>query len=95
MKNEKYANGSVGEIVRLMVRGCCLPVRRSKAMEWKYDDYIYVSVWGGGGKRNETEIHVHFECKCYDPVRRRWMKTWDWLDEKKITMDAIKGYLPS
>ena len=41
-KNEKYANGSVGARVRLMVRGGCLSVRGSKGMEWKYDDDIYV-----------------------------------------------------
>ena len=44
-----------------------------------------------GGK--ETEIHVLFECKCYDLVRRRWMRTWDVLDEKERTMDVIKGYV--
>ena len=32
-KNEKYANGSVGARVRLMVREGCLPVRGSKGME--------------------------------------------------------------
>ena len=31
--NEKYANGSVGARVRLMVRGGCLPVRGSEGME--------------------------------------------------------------
>ena len=31
--NEKYANGSVGARVRLMVRGGCLPVRGSNEME--------------------------------------------------------------
>ena len=31
----------------------------------------------------ETEIHVLFECKCYDLVRRRWMRTWDVLEEKE------------
>ena len=40
----------------------------------------------------ETEIHVLLECKCYDLVRR-WMRTWDVLDEKEITMDVIKGYV--
>ena len=38
------------------------------------------------------EIHVIFECKCYDLVRRRWMRTWDELEEKKRTMNVIKGY---
>ena len=41
-KNGKYANGSVGARVRLMVRGGFLPVRGSKGMEWKYDDDLYV-----------------------------------------------------
>ena len=47
-KNEKYANGSVGARVRLMVRGGCLPVRGSKGMDWKYDDES-LCVWD---KRN-------------------------------------------
>ena len=51
-KKYKYANGSVGARVRLMVRGGCLPARGSKGMEWKYDDDL--CVFG----RNETEIHV-------------------------------------
>ena len=41
-KNEKYANGSVGARVRLMVRGGCLPIRGSKGMEWTYDYDICV-----------------------------------------------------
>ena len=48
--------------MRLMVRGGCLPVR---GMEWKYDDDLCVC-----GKK-EKVIHVLFECKCYDLVRRR------------------------
>ena len=46
-KNFKYANGSVGARLRLMVRGGFLPVRGSKGMEWKYDD----DLCGGGGKK--------------------------------------------
>ena len=84
MKYEKYANGSVGARVRLMVRGGCLPVRGSKGMDWKYDDDLCVC----GTK--ETEIHVLFECKCYDMVRRRWLRTWDVLEEKERTMGVIK-----
>ena len=86
-KNDKYANGSVGARVRLMVRGGCLPVRGSKAMEWKYDDDLCVC------RTKETEIHVLLECKCYDLVRRRWMRTWDVLEEKKRTRDILKGYV--
>ena len=32
-----------------------------------------------------------FECKCYDMVRRRWLRTWDVLEEKERTMGVIKG----
>ena len=53
-KNEKYANGSVGAIVGLMVRGGCHPVRSSKEMDWKYNDDL--SVCG----TKETEIHMFF-----------------------------------
>ena len=85
-KIEKYANISVGARVRLMVRGGCLPVRGPKGIEWNYDDDL--CVYG----TKETEIHVRFECKCYDMVRRRCMRTWDVLDEKERTMDVIKLY---
>ena len=39
-KNKKYANGSVGARVRLMVRAGCLMVRGFKGMDWKYDDDV-------------------------------------------------------
>ena len=73
--------------MRLMVRGGCLPVRGSKGMEWKYDDDL--SVCG----TKETEIHVRFECKLYDMVRKIWLRTWDVLEEKEITMDVLKRYV--
>ena len=28
-------------------------------------------------------MHVLFECKCYEQLRRRWMRLWDGLDEKE------------
>ena len=86
-KHEKYANCSVGAGVILMVRGGCFPVRGSNGMEWKCDDDL--SVCEGGG---ETEIHVLFERKCYDIVKRSWTRTWDVLEEKERTMDVIKGW---
>ena len=70
-----------------MVRGGCLPVGGSKGMDWKYDDDLCVC------GTEETEIHVLFECKCYDMVRRRWLRTWDVLEEKERTMGVIKGYV--
>ena len=39
-----------------------------------------------------TEVCV-LECKCYDMVRRRWLRTCDVLEEKEKTMDVIKGYV--
>ena len=74
-----------------MVRGDCLPVRGSKGMVWKYDDDLCVCVCVCGTK--EIEIHVLFECKSYDMVRRKWLRTWDVLEEKERTMDVIKGYV--
>ena len=56
-------------------------------MEWKYDDNL--SQCG----INETEIHVLFEYKCYDMVRRRWMRTWDGPNKKERAMHVIKGYV--
>ena len=70
-----------------MVRGGCLPVRGSKGMAWKYDDDL--SVYG----TKETGIHVLFERKCYDLVRKIWMRTWDVLDENERTMVIINGYM--
>ena len=52
---------------------------------WKrYDDDLCVCGTKG------TEIHVLLECKCYDMVRRRWLRTCDVLEEKERTMDIIK-----
>ena len=63
-------------------------MRSSKGMEWKYDDDLCAS----GTK--ETETHdVLFECKCYDQMRRRWIRAWDGLDDKERTMDVIKIYV--
>ena len=45
----------------------------SKGMKWKYDDDLCVC------KTKETEIHVVLKCKCYELVRKRWMRTWDVL----------------
>ena len=43
--------------------------------------------------QKKQEIHVLLECKCYDMVRRRWLRTCDVLEEKERTMDVIKGYV--
>ena len=87
-KKKRNMQMAVWERVRLMVRGGCLPVRckNSNGMEWKYDDDLCVCV------TKETEIHVLLECKCYDMVRRRWLRTCDVLEGKE-RMDVIKGYV--
>ena len=45
--NEKCVDGSVGAMVRMMMRGRCLPLRGSTRMSWKYDDIhcVCVYVW--------------------------------------------------
>ena len=43
-----------------------------------------------GQKRSMCFLSVN---AMSDLVRRRWMRTWDVLDEKEITMDVIKGYV--
>ena len=53
VQNEKYANGSVGERVRLMVRGGCLSVRGSKGMAWNYDDDLCQGSHRSGKSRGE------------------------------------------
>ena len=35
---KKYVDRSVGAMVRMMVRGGCLPVRGNTRMSWMYDD---------------------------------------------------------
>ena len=49
---------------------------------------MMISVFVGQKKQ---DIHVLFECKCYDLVRRRWMRTWDVLEEKERTMKICGG----
>ena len=66
-----------------MVKGCCLPVRGSKGIEWYYDDELCAC----GTK--ETGIHMLFKCKCYDQMRRSWTRTWDGLDENERTLTTL------
>ena len=82
-KNEKYANGSVGAMVRLMVSGGCVPVRRFKGMEWKFTGALCECV----------QMKQRCMCKRYDQIRRRWLRIWDGLYEKKRAMDVINSYV--
>ena len=62
--NKKYGNVNVGARVILMVRGYYLLKELNGSMIM---NSLCVCVWGGGIQ--ETEIHVLFECQCYDMVR--------------------------
>ena len=61
---DKYVDGSVGAMVRMMVRGGCLPVRGDTRMSWKYNDERCVC-----GKV-ESEEHVLLDCNIDMDVRR-------------------------
>ena len=81
---EKYVDGSVGAMVRLMVRGGCLPVRENTRMSWKCDDEHCVC------EEVESEEHVLLDCNLYIDVRRRWKEK---LASVNVDVyDAIKGY---
>ena len=62
-RNEKYIDGSVGAMVRMMVRGGCLTVRGSTRISWKYDDTRCVC------GDLESEKHVLLGCNLYVDVR--------------------------
>ena len=72
--NEKYVDGSAGALMKIIVRGgClpvkggCLPVRGITNMAWKYEDTRCVC------GDVESEEHVLFEFNLYMDLRRRWM----------------------
>ena len=69
-KLERYADGSVGAKVRMMMRGDSLVVRGSRNMEWRYRDRRCEC----GGI--ETESHVMLQCRLYEEERRDWMDMW-------------------
>ena len=50
---------SVGAIVRMMVKGGCLPVRGSTRMSWKYDDMRCMC------GDVESEKHELLDCNFY------------------------------
>ena len=67
---EKYVDGSVGAMVRMMVRGGCLPVRGgclpvggNTRMSWKYDDEHCVC-------EVESEEHMLLDYNLYMDVRK-------------------------
>ena len=78
-RNESFADGNVGEGVRLMVRG-------SDRMTWKYDDDKCRC------GLVETEKHVLFECTLYGEERGRWRGAVRDLNDGMEEDEMIKGY---
>ena len=78
---EKYVDGRVGAMVRMMVRG--LPVRGNTRMSWKYDDEYCVC------EEVESEEHMVLDCNLYMDVKR-------WKEKlASVNVDVynvIKGY---
>ena len=56
---EKYVDGSVSAMVRMMVRGGSLLVKGNTRMSWKYDDEHCVC------GEVESEEHVFLDCNHY------------------------------
>ena len=79
---EKYGDGRVGAMVRMMVRGGCLPVRNTR-MSWKYDYEHCVC------EEVESEEHMLLYCNFYMDVRR-------WKEKLSLVnvdvYNVIKGY---
>ena len=66
---EKYVDGNVGAMVRMMVRRGCLPVRGNTRMSWTYDDEHCVC------DEVESEEQMLLDCNLYMDVKRRWKET--------------------
>ena len=84
LTNDKYVDGRVGSIMRMMMRGGCLTVSGSNRMSWKCDSMRCVC------GDVESENHLLLDCNLYVDVRRRWKEK---MNAEHIDMyEAIKGY---
>ena len=83
---EKYVDGSVGAMVRMMVRSSrnCLPVRGNTIMSLKNDDEHCVC------GEVESEEHMLLYCNLSMDVRRRWKEKLAPVNVDAYTV--IKGY---
>ena len=80
---DKYADGSEGARVRMMLRGDSLPVRSNRVVQWRYgEDQDCVC-----GER-ETEEHVLFGCQLYEDMRAEWKEMWR---REKGEIDMLEG----
>ena len=81
---EKYVDGSGDAMVRMMVRGDCLPVRENTRMASKYDDEHCVC------EKVDSEKHMLLDCNLYMDVRRRWKEKLALVNVD--VYNVIKGY---
>ncbi|ELU09337.1 hypothetical protein CAPTEDRAFT_198944 [Capitella teleta] len=86
MKLEPYVDGQERAVVRLMMRGDCLPVRMNECVRWKYGEDERRCTRG----EEETERHVLFECVLYERLRKKRVKRWR---EERGDEDLVEGVL--
>lgn len=90
VKLERYADGSTGARVRMMVRGDSLLVRSNPNVAWKYGE-------DGEEKRcscgaAETERHVLLECSLYEQWRVEWERVWRIERGDEDMMEGVLGF---
>ena len=81
---ERYADGSSGAKVRMLLRGGCLPVRNSERMNWKFDDKRCIC------GEIESVGHVFQECAQYQEERGRWKD--EMGNVRELDLNEMKGY---
>ena len=85
---ERYADGSEGAKVRMLVRGDSLTVRANDNMAWKYGEEKECTC-----EEEENERHVLFECQQYEEWRQEGKRRWrEEMGEMDI-MGGVLGYI--
>jgi hypothetical protein len=89
LRMERYADGSEGARVRMMMRGDSLPVRSNHTVEWKYREDERMCICG---KEEESERHVMLKCELYENQRRNWIMEWRRERGEEDPMEGILGF---